>query len=156
MILRYRILGIEQYVVDPEREYETVCRNLKGSLFKIGPSSNTYINILDIRKESIEDEKGFLATKISRLIGFFNLIFGELNEEEKALLEEKLIETYKRKGITFDDKTLYKANKENRIQIKEIFKTSPISPPVILSSGSMSMPLNVSGQEYRRAMSSQR
>ena len=38
------------------------------------------------------------------------MVFGELNEEEKALVEEKLIETYKLKGITFDDKSLYKKN----------------------------------------------
>ena len=45
---------------------------------------------MEIRKESIEDgENGYLAIKISKLIGFFNLIFGELDEEEKALLEEK-------------------------------------------------------------------
>ena len=38
---------------------------------KIGPNSNTYINILEIRKESIEDgEKGYLATKISNLQDF--------------------------------------------------------------------------------------
>ena len=36
------------------------------------------------------------------------MVFGELNEEEKALIEEKLIATYKQKGITFDDKSLYK------------------------------------------------
>ena len=40
------------------------------------------------------------------------MVFGELNEEEKALVEEKLIETYKQKGITFDDKSLYKKNKK--------------------------------------------
>lgn len=31
-----------------------------------------------------------------------------MNEEEKAILEEKIIECYKLKGITFDDETLYK------------------------------------------------
>lgn len=41
------------------------------------------------------------------------MIFGELNEEEKALIEEKLIETYRLKNITFDDKSLYKENKES-------------------------------------------
>lgn len=127
MILRYRILGIEQYVVDPEREYEKLAKNLNGSIIKIGPNSQTYINILDIRKESIEDEKGFLATKISRLIGFFNLIFGELNEEEKALLEEKLIQCYKEKEITFDDNSLYK-KENNKINIKPIFKESMDMP----------------------------
>lgn len=107
-ILRYRLLGIEQYVIDPDREYTNLAENVDGAVLKLGPTSNTYINILDIRKESIEDEKGYLATKISRLIGFFNLIFGNLNEEEKAILEEKIIKCYEEKNITFDDKSLYK------------------------------------------------
>ena len=84
--------------------------------------SKTYINIFDIRKESIEDnEQGYLANKISKLIGFFNLIFGNMNEEEKAILEEKLIKLYKIKNITFDDSSLYKEEK-NKIIIKPIFK----------------------------------
>ena len=112
LILRYRLLGIEQYVIDPEREYTEICKNLKGTEIKIGPSANTYVNIMDIREESLEDgENGYLATKISKLIGFFNLIFGELDEEEKAILEEKLIETYKLKNINFDDKSLYNSKK---------------------------------------------
>ena len=127
IILRYRLFGIEQYVIDPEREYEKLAENLAGSILKIGPNSKTYINILDIRKESIEDEKGYLATKISRLIGFFNLIFGELNEEERALLEEKLIKCYNLKNINFDDSSLYKTD-ENRINIKPVFKESKDMP----------------------------
>lgn len=123
LILRNRLLGIEQYVIDPDREYTNICEKLGGTLLKIGPASNTYINPLDIREESIEEnEKGYLATKIGKLIGFFNLIFGELDEEEKAILEDKIIECYKLKGITFDDETLYKKENEN-ITIKKIFKT---------------------------------
>lgn len=126
LILRYKLLGIKQYIIDPDREYTNICKELGGTLIKIGPTSETYINILDIRKESIEEgEKGYLATKISKLIGFFNLIFGELNEEEKALIEEKLIETYKIKNITFDDETVYKKDK-NKI-LKE-FKTTKDMP----------------------------
>ena len=90
LILRYKLLGIKQYIIDPDREYNIICEKLKGIQIKLGPTSNTYINVFDIRKESIEDgESGYLATKISKLIGFFNLIFGEINEEEKAILEEK-------------------------------------------------------------------
>ena len=112
-IIRYRLFNIEQYVIDPEREYEKLCKALNGETIRIGPSSNTYINILDIREDSIEDTKyGYLATKINKLIGFFNLIFGEMNEEEKSVLEEKIIETYKNKGITFEDKTLYMTEKK--------------------------------------------
>ncbi len=64
-IIRYRLFGIEQYIIDPEREYSNLCKELKGTEIKIGPTSKTYINILDIRKESIEDNnKGYLANKI--------------------------------------------------------------------------------------------
>ena len=113
LILRYKLLGIKQYIIDPDREYNIICKKLKGIQIKLGPTSNTYINVFDIRKESIEDgESGYLATKISKLIGFFNLIFGEINEEEKAILEEKIIKLYKLKNITFDDKSLYNKNKK--------------------------------------------
>ena len=112
LILRNTLLGIEQYVIDPEKEYNNIAKKINGTIIKLGPTSENYINIFDIRKESIEEnEHGYLATKIGKLIGFFNLIFGELNEEEKAILEEKIIETYKNKKITFNDKTLYKKGK---------------------------------------------
>ena len=128
LIIRFRILGIEQYIIDPDREYSKLCKNLNGTLLKIGPGSNTYINIFDIRQESLEDnEHGYLATKIPKLIGFFNLIFGKINEEEKAILEEKIIELYKQKNITFDDKSLYK-NETDKITIKPIFKNTRDMP----------------------------
>ena len=129
LILRYRLLGIEQYVIDPEREYEKLCENLEGVLLKIGPNSNTYINVFDIREESLEDnQSGYLATKIGKLIGFFNLVFGNINEEEKSIIEEKLIEMYKRKGINFDDETLYKENDRDKINIKRKFKETQDMP----------------------------
>lgn len=127
LILRYKLMGIKQYIIDPDREYHKLCNELNGTLIKIGPTSNTYINVLEIRKESIEDgENGYLATKIGKLIGFFNLIFGELNEEEKAIIEEKLIETYKRKNITFNDNSLYKQDPEKIIG--KIFKENKDMP----------------------------
>ncbi len=127
MILRYKLLEIEQYVIDPEREYQTLAKNLNGTILKIGPNSKTYINILDIREESIEEGNGYLATKISKLIGFFKLIFGELNEEEKAILEEKIIKCYEKKDINFDDNSLYK-KEENKVNIEPVFKESKDMP----------------------------
>ena len=128
LILRYKLLGIKQYIIDPEREYCYLSNALRGTQIKIGPNSNTYINILEIRKESLEEgESGYLATKIGKLIGFFNLIFGDLNEEEKALIEEKLIETYRIKNINFDDKSLYKEIRKNK-RIKRMFKESKDMP----------------------------
>ena len=120
LILRNTLLGMEQYIIDPEREYNNLAENLGGTIIKLGPTSDNYINIFDIRKESIEEnEHGYLATKIGKLIGFFNLVFGELNEEEKGIIEEKIIEVYRLKEINFNDKSLYK-NKQ--------FKTSKDMP----------------------------
>lgn len=116
LIIRNRIIGIEQYVIDPEREYEKLCREMNGVLLKIGPTSSTYINIFDIRKESIEENDiGYLETKIGKLIGFFNLIFGEINEEEKGILENKIIECYRKKGINFRDESLYKIKNDQKV-----------------------------------------
>ena len=107
LILRGKLLGIEQYIIDPEKEYNILTKNLGGTIVKLGTTSNHYVNIFDIREESIEEnENGYLATKIGKLIGFFNLIFGKIDEEEKAIIEEKLIEVYKNKEINFDDKSL--------------------------------------------------
>ena len=107
MVLRYALLGFNQFVIDPDREYTNLVNNLSGSIIKIGPKSNTFINVFDIRKESLEEgESGYLASKISKLIGFINLIIPTLTEEEKSYFESKIIEVYKDKEITFDDKSL--------------------------------------------------
>ena len=46
LILRYRLMGIEQYVIDPEREYVNLAKELNGTEIKIGPSSNTFVMFL--------------------------------------------------------------------------------------------------------------
>ena len=127
LIMRCRLYGIEQYIIDPEREYLNIAKALDGVVIKLGPSSDTYVNIFDIRENSVEENKGYLSSKLSKLIGFFNLVFGEMNEEEKSIIEEKLIELYKLKNITFDDNTLYKIDKE-KINIKPVFKDSKDMP----------------------------
>ena len=94
---------------------------------KLDQILGNYINVFDIRQDSLEDtENGYLATKITKLIGFFNLIFGELDEEERAILEEKIIEVYKSKNITFDDNSLFKINNENNNLIFKNAKDMPI------------------------------
>ena len=119
-VLRNYILKINQYIIDPEREYEKISKSLDGSLIKIGPASKTYINIFDIREDSLEEnEEGYLATKLNKLIGFFKLIFQDITEEERTELENKIIKIYKNKNIDFNDKSLFKNNK---------FKTSTDMP----------------------------
>ena len=76
IILRSALFGIEQYIIDPDREYGSLCKKLDGTMIKIGPSSDTKINIFDIRQESLEEEqRGYLETKIGKLIAFFKLVY---------------------------------------------------------------------------------
>ncbi len=50
-----------------------------------------------------------------------------MNEEEKAIIENKIIECYKIKNITFDDETLYKEEMVDGKSIKK-FKESKDMP----------------------------
>ena len=52
-----------------------------------------------------------------------------MDEEEKAILEDKLIECYRLKGITFEDESLYKVKNING-NIEYVFKES-IDMPVL-------------------------
>ncbi|MBR3887562.1 MAG: ATP-binding protein [Clostridia bacterium] len=60
MILRNRYLNVAQYIIDPEREYLKVCKNLKGSLINF--EDGKIINVLDIREFS-DDGDGRLFAK---------------------------------------------------------------------------------------------
>ena len=125
LLLRYSMMGLEQFVIDPEREYGKISDFVNGLLIKIGPTSNTHINILDIRKDSVEEGNGYLTTKLGKLRGFFSLLFEHVDEEQLAIIEEKLIESYKEKGISFDDNSLLKKDLYNK---KYIFKESKDMP----------------------------
>lgn len=70
LILRYKLQGIKQYIIDPEREYSNLCEALKGTQIRIGPNSNTYINILDIRKESLEEGESRIFSNENRKINW--------------------------------------------------------------------------------------
>ena len=108
IILRSALFGIEQYIIDPDREYGSLCKKLDGTMIKIGPSSNTKINIFDIRQESLEEEqRGYLETKIGKLIAFFKLVYKDMDENQQAILEDKIVQAYNSKGITFDDSSLF-------------------------------------------------
>lgn len=107
MILRSYIFGIEQLIIDPEREYENVCEYLGGEYIKFGPKSNNYINIFDIRKEDIEEDI-FFENIIEKVKNFFILILGEEFNLYMDLLEELIIITYKKKGINENKESMYK------------------------------------------------
>jgi len=123
MILRNRYLGIQQFVIDPDSEYRSVCESLDGAFLEISPSSQTYINVMDIRENRRDgrEEKGYLAEKLSRLKVFFSLILKDLTEEEERILEENLIKCYRNFGITFEDESLF-LQEDGTLRIKPKFR----------------------------------
>jgi type IV secretory pathway VirB4 component len=125
MIIRNRFLNMFQYIIDPDREYTNICKELDGTLIKFGSTNS--INIMDIR-ESFEIEESYLQNKLNNLNAFFCMIFQDISPIEIAILEEKLIECYKERGITFDNNSLYQENKSGKIIIKPKFKESNNMP----------------------------
>lgn len=125
-ILREFLNNVEQYIVDPEREYISLCEFLGGTLVKIGATSTQYINIFDIREKDCT--QNFLTYKLNKLKSFFYLIYPEITEIEYSLLEELIIKTYESKGITFDDSSLYEENTPSLLLISKKFKSTDKMP----------------------------
>ena len=119
MINRNRFLNIQQFAIDPDREYAKLCDKLGGAIIKFG--AKQIINIFDIRETVLEPGESFLRNKVSKLNIFFSLIFENLTEEEKSLIEEIIIKCYEEKGITEDNETLYEIDANSKILNKKIF-----------------------------------
>lgn len=126
MILRNRYLNITQYVIDPEREYAKACKKLGGSLINF--ENGNIINVLDIREFSDDGDGGYLQNKLNKLNTFFSMLFLDITQEEKSLLEEKIIETYAKKGITFEDESLFYYEKTTRLISAKRFKKETDMP----------------------------
>ena len=122
MILRTYMKDVEQLIIDPEREYENLCKNLNGEYIKLGPTSKNFINIFDIREEDLEEEF-FFEIVIDKVKSFILLILGKEFEKEISTIEELIVNTYKKKGITDNKESLYKV-----VEGKRIFKLSTDMP----------------------------
>ena len=117
MATRMRRKGIQVFIVAPLKghEFHRACSNIGGEFIQISPASRNCINVMEIRKvdKSVDEmldgpgvEKSLLAAKIQRLHIFFSLLIPDMNHEERQLLDEAMIRTYARKGITHDNETL--------------------------------------------------
>lgn len=126
MLARNRLLNIEQYVIDPDREYVDLCRELGGTLIDF--SKDNIINVMEIREIKLEENENYLQNKIQKLMTFFSIIFPDLTDEEKSLLEEKVITCYSLKGITFENDSLYDGEENFKLLSKRKFKSSKSMP----------------------------
>ena len=117
MALRMRRKGIQVFIIAPLKghEFYRAARNVGGTFIQISPASKNCINVMEIRKvdNSVNElldgptlDASALAGKIQRLHVFFSLLIPDMSHEEKQLLDEALIKTYARKGITHKNESL--------------------------------------------------
>lgn len=141
--LRNRLQNIGVMMIAPLKghEFKRSCESIGGQFIKISPSSSDCINIMEVRESSLEididdGEDGIidpaaskntslLLSKIQKLHIFFSLVFPDMTVEEKQYLDDKLIEVYRLKGITFDNESLY-SDEIDRMTGKRKFKSMPV------------------------------
>lgn len=107
--LRYMMLGTDVIVVDPENEYQNLCKVVGGSYLSMSLSSDDRINPFDLppldddATEDIAEDN--LRSAIITEKGLMNLLLGKLDPEEDSLIEKALLKAYESKGITKDPAT---------------------------------------------------
>ena len=107
--LRSMMIGTEILIIDPENEYQRLCDAVGGSYIRLSLNSDARINPFDLPKViDAEDANDALRTNITTLHGLFRVMLGggtPLTPAEDADLDQALIDTYARAGITSDPLT---------------------------------------------------
>lgn len=117
--LRSMMMGTEVIIIDPENEYQRLCDAVGGSYIHLSLNSETRINPFDLPRVIENDEaQDALRANLITLHGLLRLMLGgaaqiaangmmmpALNPSEEADLDQALIDTYARAGITSDPLT---------------------------------------------------
>ena len=112
--LRSMMVGSEVIIIDPENEYQRLCDAVGGSYIHLALNSSVRINPFDLPKKlDREDANDALRANLVTLHGLFRLMLGGsqlqgaplLTANEEADLDQALIDTYARAGITSDPLT---------------------------------------------------
>ncbi len=115
--LRSMMLGAEVLIIDPENEYQKLADAVGGAYIRLSLNSQTRINPFDLPRVIDSDEADdALRANLVTLHGLFRLMLGgsqvaagvtsaALSPSEEADLDQALIDTYARVGITSDPLT---------------------------------------------------
>ena len=113
--IRSMMTGADVLIVDPENEYQRLSDAVGGSYIRLSLSSDVRINPFDLPKVvDTEDADDALRANLVTLHGLLRLMLGgataqntnvTLSPEEEADLDQALIDTYARLGITSDPLT---------------------------------------------------
>ncbi len=99
--------GTRIIVLDPEDEYISLTRNLKGNIIDVGRAKEGRINPFHIYKILTEDGGSAepsitFNTHLKMLESFFKIVLVGASSDIIELINNLAVETYRRKGITED------------------------------------------------------
>lgn len=113
--IRSMMTGSDVLIIDPENEYQKLSDAVGGSYIRLSLSSDVRVNPFDLPKViDTEDADDALRANLVTLHGLLRLMLGgataqnvnvTLSPEEEADLDQALIDTYARLGITSDPLT---------------------------------------------------
>lgn len=112
--LRTMMMGAEVLIIDPENEYQKLSDAVGGSYIRLSLNSDVRINPFDLPHViDAEESDNALRANIVTLHGLFRLMLGGtsagqsigLSPNEEADLDQAIIDTYARAGITSDPLT---------------------------------------------------
>ena len=112
--LRTMMMGAEVLIIDPENEYQKLSDAVGGSYIRLSLNSDVRINPFDLPHViDAEEADNALRANIVTLHGLFRLMLGGtsagqsigLSPNEEADLDQAIINTYARAGITSDPLT---------------------------------------------------
>ena len=116
--LRSMMLGSEIIIIDPENEYQKLSDAVGGAYVRLSLNSDVRINPFDLPKIIDKEEASdALRANLVTLHGLFRLMLGDsqvsssgqviptLSPSQEADLDQALIDTYARAGITNDPLT---------------------------------------------------
>lgn len=119
LAIRMRLQNIQTFIITPikgEEDYKRACDQIDGQYIALGPGTNYYINIFDIRvpdRESLKGLEGFsddvslLAKKVQDLHTFMHLVVRDLTQEEEQILDGYIYKVYEKFGITDDNDSIF-------------------------------------------------
>ncbi len=101
---RHLMFDTEVIILDPEREYEEMCKAVGGEYVAFGFNSNIKFNPFDL-SAVYEEGQNELGLKIISLHSLLRVMMGEFSPTEDAVIDRAIVAAYKAKGITPDPAT---------------------------------------------------
>jgi conjugal transfer ATP-binding protein TraC len=105
--LRSMMMGTEVVIIDPENEYQKLCDAVGGTYIRLALDSQTRINPFELpRVVDSEEADNALRANLITLHGLLRLMMGgAISPSMEADLDQALIDTYEKAGITADPLT---------------------------------------------------